>query len=134
MIDKSQFLLFDGDCNLCNFMTTFIIKHDQKGKFYFATLQSVIGQSTLQKIGLPVSDFGSFVYIKDDKYFVKSTAALNVLRDLGGFWKLAYFFKIIPKPLRDVVYNLLAKNRYKIFGKSSICNISPVNLKHKFIE
>lgn len=132
--DESHILLFDGVCNLCNRLVQFTIKRDPKGKFKFASLQSDSGQSFLKQFGLPTDDFDSFVYVKGNQYFLKSSAALHVLKELGGLWKLFYFFIIIPRPIRDFVYNLIAKSRYKTFGKSDTCMIPTPELKQRFLD
>jgi predicted DCC family thiol-disulfide oxidoreductase YuxK len=104
-------------------MVQFIIKNDRPGKFKFASLQSEAGQQVLKQIGLPTANFHSFVYVEAGRAFQKSTAALRVLRVLGGGWNFLYFLIIIPKPLRDFVYDLVAKNRYRIFGKRAVCMV-----------
>ena len=126
-------LLFDGVCNLCNGLVRFIIKRDRTGKFKFASLQSEIGQQWLKRFGLAKNEFESFVLIQDDKYYLKSAAALKVLRELGGVWKLFYVFILIPRPVRDFMYNLIAKSRYKIFGKRDVCMIPTPELKERFL-
>ena len=126
-------LLFDGVCNLCNGMVQFIIKRDTGGKFKFASLQSVAGQEILKKLGLSVDAFESFVYVKAGKYELKSNAALHVLKDLGGAWKMLYGFKIIPRPVRDFFYDLVAKSRYSIFGKRDSCMVPTSSLAERFL-
>ena len=107
-------VLFDGVCNLCNGFVQFIIKRDPNAKFKFGALQSKSGQALLKKYNLPSDDLNSLVLIVDDNYFLKSSAGLRILKELGGFWKLFYILMIFPKPLRDFVYDLIAKTRYKI--------------------
>jgi predicted DCC family thiol-disulfide oxidoreductase YuxK len=126
-------VLFDGVCNLCNSLVRFIIKRDRTGKFKFASLQSEIGQQWLKRFGLAKNEFESFVLIQDDKYYLKSAAALKVLKELGGIWKLFYVFILIPRPVRDFIYNLIAKSRYKIFGKRDVCMIPTPELKERFL-
>lgn len=132
--DDAHILLFDGVCNLCNSIVRFTIKRDPKEKFKFASLQSESGQALLKKFGLPTDDFDSFVFINGDKYFLKSSAGLHVLKELGGVWKLFYVFIIFPRPLRDFVYNIIAKTRYKIFGKRDTCMIPTPRLKQRFLQ
>lgn len=134
MSTTKRILLFDGVCNLCNGIVQFTIKRDPEGKFKFASLQSESGQTLLKERGLPTNDYDSFVYIKGDNYFLKSSAGLHVLRDLGGIWQLFYVFIIFPKPLRDFIYGLIAKTRYKIFGKRETCMIPTPELKERFLE
>ena len=132
--NQSPVLLFDGVCNLCNGIVQFTIKRDPQGKFKFASLQSESGQALLKKFGLPANDFDSFVFISGDNYFLKSSAGLRVLKELGGFWKLFYVFILVPRPVRDFVYNLIAKTRYKIFGKRDSCMVPAPGLKQRFLD
>jgi predicted DCC family thiol-disulfide oxidoreductase YuxK len=121
MINNKNILLFDGFCNLCSRLVNFIIKRDKKAKFLFVSLQSASGQSLLKKFGLPTDDFDSVVYIRSDKYFLKSSAILHILKELGGIWKLFFIFIIIPNFIRDFIYKIIAKTRYKIFGRHDSC-------------
>ena len=130
---QQHILLFDGVCNLCNSIVQFTIKNDPKGKFKFASLQSESGQALLKNLGLPTDDLDSFVFIKGNNYFLKSSAGLNVLKELGGIWKLFYILIIFPKPLRDFVYGLIAKTRYRIFGKRDVCMVPTDELKQRFL-
>ncbi len=132
--NQKHILLFDGVCNLCNGIVQFTIQRDPKGKFKFASLQSESGQSLLKQFGLPTNDFDSFVFINGNNYFLKSSAGLHVLKELGGVWKVFYIFIIIPRPLRDFIYNIIAKTRYKIFGKRDTCMIPTPELKQRFLE
>ena len=127
-------LLFDGVCNLCNSMVQFTIRRDPNGKFKFASLQSESGQVLLKKFGLPLDDFDSFVLINGDKYFIKSSAGLHVLKELGGVWKLFYVLIVFPRPLRDFIYNLIAKTRYRIFGKRDTCMVPTQEIKQRFLK
>lgn len=131
--NQTYILLFDGVCNLCNSIVQFTMKRDPKAKFKFASLQSESGQSLLRQFGLPTDDFDSFVFINGDKYYLKSSAGLHVLKELGGIWKVFYIFIILPRPFRDFVYNLIAKTRYKIFGKRDICMVPTSDIKQRFI-
>ena len=130
----SRLILFDGICNLCNRSVLFIISHDPDAHFSFASLQSGAGQHILTDFDLPTADFDSFVYINDRKVYSRSTAALHVLKDLGGLWRIIYVFIIIPRPLRDFIYDLIAKYRYKLFGKRNSCMIPTPELMKRFLE
>ncbi len=133
MNDQAEYiLLFDGVCNLCNGFVQFMIKRDPKRKFTFASLQSESAQKLLARFGLPKDDFDSFVLIKGDKYFLKSTAALTVLKELGGFWSLFYVFIVLPRRFRDFIYNTVAKSRYRIFGKRNECMMPTPELQSRF--
>ena len=130
---KQSILLFDGVCNLCISTVNFIIKRDSKEKFKFTTLQSESGQALIKKFGLPTNDFNSIVFISRGKYFLKSTAVLHILKELGGVWKLCYVFIIFPRPFRNFIYRIIANTRYRIFGKRDICIIPTPETKQKFL-
>ena len=100
----------------------------------FASLQSDSGQQLLVEFGLPIEDFTSFVLIQNDKYYLKSSAALHVAKELPGGWKFLYTFIIMPRFVRDFFYNLIARNRYKIFGKRETCMIPNQEIKNRFLE
>lgn len=125
-------MLFDGECNFCDSSVQFIIKRDPKKVFQFASLQSDIGKGLLNQYNAPES-LDSFVLIEGDKYFLQSTAALKVCKDLKGAYKLLYVFVIIPKPIRNLVYQFIAKNRYKWFGKSDSCRIPSPEDRQRFL-
>lgn len=127
-------LLFDGVCNLCDGLVTFIIKRDPDARLMFASLQSEAGQELLRRNGLTVQDFDSVVYLHNQKVYTKSTAALHVFKILGGFWQLLYLFVIVPKPIRDVLYRWVARNRYKWFGKKNQCMVPTPELKDRFLD
>ena len=129
----NNIILFDGVCNFCDSSVNFIIDRDKKNVFKFAALQSEKGQEILDYFKLPKDDFDSFVFIENDKVFKKSSAALWIAYKLGGVWKIFYPFIIIPKFIRDFLYNLIAKNRYKLFGKKDACRIPTPELKQKFL-
>ncbi len=121
--DQYRLVLFDGVCNLCNQSVDFIIRRDPKAKFKFASLQSDLGQSLLQKHGLPSDYKQSVLLLEKDKLYEKSSAALRIARELKGGWPLLYGFIVIPKFIRNFVYNLIARNRYRLFGKKDTCRI-----------
>lgn len=131
--NENHILLFDGFCNLCSSMVMFTLKRDAKKKFKFAALQSDKGQMLLKKFDLSMNDFDSLVVIKGDQFYIKSSAVLHVLKELGGVWKLAYVFIYLPRPLRDFMYSLIAKTRYKIFGKRKVCMVPTVNTIQRFL-
>ena len=127
-------ILFDGVCNLCNGAVQYVIRHDRHAIFKFASLQSDSGQQLLHKYHLPQSNFNSFVLIEDDKAYTRSTAALKVAAKLSGIVKLLYGFIIVPAFIRDAVYNFIARNRYKWFGKKDTCMIPTPALKSRFLN
>jgi len=132
MINKPV-ILFDGVCNLCSGSVQFILKRDKEKKFLFASLQSAYGQKLLQQFNLPADNFNSFILYQDGKVFIKSTGALKMFSQLKN-WGWVKIFWIIPKFLRDAVYNLIAKNRYKWFGKKEECWLPTPDLKARFLE
>ncbi|HBB91411.1 MAG: hypothetical protein A2X22_10885 [Bacteroidetes bacterium GWF2_49_14] len=121
MIKGDQVILIDGYCNLCDRLARFVRKRDKKKKFTFISLQSAAGQLWLNKFGLPRDDFDTAVYIRGDRYFLKSSAILNIVKDMEGFWGLFYVFMLVPVFIRDPVYSLVAKLRYRIFGRYDSC-------------
>lgn len=127
-------LLFDGVCNLCSTAVQFIIKQDKKACFRFASLQSETGQKLLQKFKLPTDDITTMVLVEGDKYYTHSTAGLRNAWHMGGLWRIFYLFIIIPKPIRDGVYNWIARNRYRWFGQSESCMIPTAELKARFLD
>ena len=126
-------ILFDGVCNLCSNSVQFIIKRDQEKKFLFASLQSNYGQELLKKYNLPTNTFNSFILYENEKLLTRSTAALKMFEQLKG-WKWVKIFWIIPKFIRDAVYNLIARNRYKWFGRKNECWLPTPDLKARFFE
>ena len=131
--NKKMTVLFDGVCNFCNASINFVIDRDKKGIFKFAALQSDIGQEILKKYGLKQTNFDSIILEKEGKIYQKSDAALEIVRNMDGLWKVFYIFKIIPSFLRNPVYNLIAKNRYRIFGRTDACRIPTPKLKARFL-
>ena len=126
-------ILFDGVCNFCNASINFIIDRDSKGVFKFAALQSEIGQEFLKKNGLKQDNFDSIILEKNGIIYQKSDAALEIARNLDGFWKFFYVFKIIPFFLRNPIYDLVARNRYRIFGRTDACRLPTPVLKARFL-
>ena len=114
-------ILFDGDCHFCNASVQFIIKRDQMKYFKFASLQSEIGRTLLKKFQIPET-IDSMVFIEGNNYYVKSTAALKIAKRLDGMWPLLLPFITIPSFLRDLVYDIIAKNRHSL-RKHNACKI-----------
>ena len=133
-MQNHHIILFDGVCNFCNFWVNFIMNRDKNDIYKFAAMQSESGQKLLQEFKLNVSDFDTFVLIVNDKHFTKSTAALKISKNLRSVVKLLYPLIILPGPIRDFFYDLIAKNRYKFFGKRDICRIPSENERDKFLN
>ena len=133
MTSDSNIILFDGVCNLCNFWVNFIMDRDAKSVFKFASLQSEAGIKLIEKHSINTKDIDSVILIMNNKYFVKSEAALKIAGELTLFWKIFYYLRFIPCPIRDFLYDIIAKNRYSIFGKRESCRIPTEEEKSKFI-
>jgi predicted DCC family thiol-disulfide oxidoreductase YuxK len=134
MAEEKKIILFDGVCNLCSSSVRFILKHDKKNQFLFSSLQGKTGQAYLKKFNLPVDAFNSFMLVEGEKLYTRSSGALRMLKYLGNGWQLLYAFIIVPKFIRDGVYNFIAKNRYRWFGKKEECWIPTDALKAKFLD
>ncbi len=132
--DQQEIILFDGVCNLCNHAVIFIIDRDSKKRYKFASLQSNIGQQLLKRYQFSTKKLDSLVLIYKDKAFTKSTAALKIARNLDGLWPLASVFIILPPFLRNFFYDIIAKYRYKLFGKSESCRYPSDELRSRFID
>lgn len=126
-------ILFDGVCNLCNSSVNFVIERDKKDKFRFAALQSEEGKQMLLEQGEDSEYLDSIVLVKNGKVYSKSTAALHIAKNLSGLWPVLSVFLIIPKFIRDFFYDIIAKNRYKWFGKKNECRIPTPELAAKFL-
>lgn len=127
-------ILFDGVCNLCNSAIQFVIKHDKHQKFYFAFLQSDYGQKILETHSLQTNNLKTLIYQDGDKIYFKSEAVIRIGRDAGGWSKIAVIAYIIPLFLRNFMYDLLARNRYKIFGKRAECMIPDERIQKRFLN
>ena len=128
-------ILFDGVCNLCNSWVQYVIKHDTKQQFVFASLQSDIGQKLLRHTGIDKLNIDSLVYYHPGvEYQYKSGAALQILKDLGGMASLIYGFIVLPKFMRDPIYDYVARNRYEWYGRQAQCYIPTPELKSRFLE
>jgi len=129
-----KIILFDGVCNLCNSSVQFIIEQDTKNTFLFSSLQSDFGQKFLKENSLKLDNFDSIILIDEDKIFHKSDAALRIAKKLKAPVNFLYIFMIFPQFLRDFGYDLIAKNRYRFFGKQESCWIPTEELKSKFLN
>lgn len=127
-------ILFDGVCNFCNASVNFVIRHDQHDRFRFAPLQSALGQALQEQYQLDPNTLSTFILVDNGKAYTKSTAALKVARRLGFPVNLGYLFIILPPFLRNAVYDLVAKNRYKWFGKKETCMVPDERVRRKFIQ
>lgn len=132
---NKKIVLFDGVCNLCNRSIGYIIKHDKKDVFVFAPLQSEVGQDLITKFNIDTSKTDSVLLYEHLKGIsIKSTAALKIFRSLGFPRYLMALFFIIPMFIRDPIYDYIAKNRYKWFGKRDYCMVPSPELNKKFLQ
>ena len=130
-----KIVLFDGVCNLCNGAVTFIIKHDKKDIFRFASLQSELGKKLVAERGMDPEELDSIILIDPGvAYYRKSTAALEISRELSGGYSFLKNLLFIPEGLRDSIYNFIANNRYKWYGKKESCMIPTPELRAKFLD
>lgn len=127
-------ILFDGICNLCNSSVRFIIKHDKRKVFKFASLQSSYGKALSLHFNLPSEGFETFVFYTRGKIYTESNAVVKIASQLGGLWKITSVLNIIPRFIRNSVYRLVAKNRYKLFGKKDICMVPTDDVKDRFVD
>lgn len=133
MAEKS-IILFDGVCNLCNGFVNFVIPRDRENKFQFGSLQSSKVKELLNHYQYLRTDLSTVILVENYQLHTQSTAVLKILRKMGGGWSLLYGFIIFPKFFRDFVYDLVAKNRYKLFGRKDSCMMPTPELKAKFVE
>ena len=133
-MDNRPVIVFDGVCNLCNAAVQFVIKHDTKKYFQFASLQGTYGRQILADLPESYSSLKTFILIEDGKVFTRSTAALRVARKLATPVNWLYGFMIVPAFIRNAVYNFISKNRYRWFGKKDACMIPTQELKNRFLN
>ena len=130
---EDSIILFDGICNFCNSSVNFIIKRDKKNYFKFSPLQSEYSKIILKQNNFPLENFESIILFENNKIYQKSTAALRIAKQLSGLWKLSYMFIIFPSFISDFFYDIIAKKRYKYFGKRELCMIPDEKVKGKFL-
>lgn len=127
-----RIIIFDGECGFCSRWVIFVLKKDLKKQFKYTSLQGQFIKSLLLDIDLTC--FDTLIYLREDMIWIKSTAVLNILKDLGGGWLwLYFFFKWLPRSVRDFVYDTVAKYRYGLFGKQT-CPVHEVSDDHRFID
>jgi predicted DCC family thiol-disulfide oxidoreductase YuxK len=138
MIDlpiNKKIIIFDGVCNLCNNTVLKVIKYDKNSVFLFTALQSDKGKEIINHLGINLSKVDSIIlYEPGISYDIKSTAALKIMQEFKGFWVLSRLFLMTPEYVRNIVYDFIAKKRYKWFGKRENCMIPSPELKAKFLN
>lgn len=132
---NKKIVLFDGVCNLCDGTVQFLIRHDKKDVFRFAALQSEIGKAILSRIGVDPARVDSIVLYEPGKaFYLRSSAALEIAQGLGGFYKVAATIsKILPASIRDSIYDWVARNRYRWYGKTETCMMPTPETTSKFL-
>ncbi|MGN7411489.1 thiol-disulfide oxidoreductase DCC family protein [Paenibacillus sp. SAF-068] len=126
-------VLVDGVCHFCQGLTKWIIKRDPEGKYHFASLQSDVAKELLAKGNLSTDSMDTFVLIENGKYYTRSTAALRLAKGLKFPYPLLYVFIVVPKFIRNAVYNWVARNRYRWFGKDEACMLPTPEIKDRFL-
>ncbi|GHN03145.1 hypothetical protein WSM22_46340 [Cytophagales bacterium WSM2-2] len=127
-----QIVLFDGVCNLCSSSVQFILRHNKKQNLRFASLQSDYGQQQLKNFQMP-SELKTILFVKGDKVFVRSSAILEICRELDGLYPVLYVYKVIPPFIRDGIYDFIARHRYQWFGKKNECWLPTPEFTRRFI-
>lgn len=134
MKDETSIIVFDGVCNLCASAVAFIIRRDPKARFRFAALQSGAGRTLLEQNGLTADALDTLVLLENGMAFTRSTAALRIARKLRGPWPCLFLLLVIPRPIRDAIYSLIARNRHHWFGRRSVCLVPTPDIKKRFLE
>lgn len=133
-MNAKKIIFFDGVCNLCNSTVQFLIKHNKSNTLHFASLQSDLGQKFLKENCLKIENFETIYYLKNKKIYSHSSAILEIFKELNGFYPYLSILKIVPKFIRDAVYCMVSKNRYRWFGKKESCWLPTTELKEKFLD
>ncbi len=128
-----RIVLFDGVCNLCNDTVRFVMARDPRGRFAFAPLQSGAGRALVAKHGLPADRLDTVVLLQDGRAFERSDAALRIAAGLGGAWPVLGALRLVPRRLRDTIYDWIARNRYRWFGRRAECAVPTPDQRHRFL-
>ncbi|MFB6194078.1 MAG: thiol-disulfide oxidoreductase DCC family protein [Halobaculum sp.] len=131
---EGPILLFDGVCTLCNGVVRFVVEHDRRGLVSFAPLDSPVGRALCDRFGLPTESFDSVVLIERGRAYRKSAAALRLARYLDRPWRYGASARVLPRALRDAVYDLVADNRYRVFGRKDRCPIPDPETRDRFLD
>jgi len=131
---KERVVFFDGVCNLCKRSVQFILTHDPKAIFSFASLQGEAAKKMLSSRQLDAQQMNSFVLLEKGKVYTRSTAALRVAKQMSGIWPVLWVFMLVPTFIRDAVYDWIARNRYRWFGKLETCWIPSPEWKERFLD
>lgn len=132
--NTSRILFFDGVCALCSASVNFIMDHDPQGKIAFAPLQSKLGQVLLARLGMPTTELSTMVFEDEGKAYLKSDAFLQILSYLNGAWPLLRVFRYVPAFIRNAVYDIVAKYRYRWFGRYATCRLPQPGQEKRFLN
>lgn len=127
-------VVFDAQCLLCNGWVQFLLKHDKKGVFQFASIQGAKGQELLTQAGLHVDGLQTLLVVDGPRSWQYTAAVLRILDGLGWPWRAAWIGWLVPAPLRDASYRWVARNRYWLFGRSETCLLPPLDFKTRFLD
>lgn len=127
-------VVFDGQCLLCNGWVQFLLQHDRSQRIRFASIQSAVGQQLLARAGLQVEGLQTLLVIDGERSWQHTAAILRVLHALGWPWRLAWVGWLVPAPLRDALYRWVARNRYRIWGRSATCMLPASEHRARFLE
>jgi len=137
--DSNPVILYDGVCGLCNRLVQFVLKHDKRDRFRFASLQSELASKVLQRHDRDPHDLDTVYLVVDyaeptERLLARSDAILILLKELDGIWKLAWLGNVLPRRIRDAIYKLVARNRYRVFGKYESCMLPGAKHRTKFLD
>ena len=130
---SERIVVFDGVCNLCSRSVRFMLKHDVHGKLRFASAQSAVGRELLERNGIDALDPQTFLLFDGGRVYVRTDAALEIAKDLGG-WRWLQVFRVVPRGVRDWLYGLVARNRYRWFGKREACFVPTEEQRARFLD
>jgi predicted DCC family thiol-disulfide oxidoreductase YuxK len=138
-VETNPIVLYDGVCGLCNRLVQFLLKRDTHDRFHFASLQSDFTAQVLRRHGLDPADLDTVYVIRDfgqtrERLLARSDAVLFMLNRLGGIWRVTALGRVLPRALRDLVYKLVARNRYRVFGKHESCMLPAPQHRQKFLD
>ena len=130
---SDDIVVFDGVCSFCSASVRFILKYDREGRFVFAPMQSRMGRELLERHGLDPEDVQTFLLVKDSKAYIRSDAALEIAKDLRH-WRWLRIFQYVPRSIRDGVYGVIARNRYRWFGRNDVCFLPTPEERARFLD
>lgn len=132
--DDRPLIVFDGVCVLCSGFVRFVLRHDRPDQFRFAAAQSTIGDALYRHYGLPTTPWDTNLLIAEGRLFTRSSAAIEITRRFGGLWSLIGLVRFVPRPWRDWLYDRIAGNRYRWFGRQELCLVPSPQQKDRFLS